>query len=104
MPQECARCRFQKIMQPETKYAKSGDYSIAYQAIGDGPIEFWYSHRASYRTSKAHGIMRCRRISSRGWQPSLALSVLTSVAPGFPIPFRSRICRRSKNAWTTFVR
>jgi pimeloyl-ACP methyl ester carboxylesterase/class 3 adenylate cyclase len=26
-------------MQPETRYAKSGDYSIAYQVVGDGPID-----------------------------------------------------------------
>ena len=28
-----------RIMQSETRYAKSGDYSIAYQAVGDGPID-----------------------------------------------------------------
>jgi pimeloyl-ACP methyl ester carboxylesterase len=26
-------------MQPQTRYARSGDYSIAYQAVGDGPID-----------------------------------------------------------------
>ena len=26
-------------MQPETRYAKSGDYSIAYQVVGNGPID-----------------------------------------------------------------
>jgi pimeloyl-ACP methyl ester carboxylesterase/class 3 adenylate cyclase len=26
-------------MQPETRYAKSGDYSIAYQVVGEGPID-----------------------------------------------------------------
>ena len=26
-------------MQPETKYAKSGAYHIAYQVVGDGPID-----------------------------------------------------------------
>ena len=39
MQQDSARCRLIKIMQPETRYAKSGDYSIAYQAVGDGPID-----------------------------------------------------------------
>ena len=29
----------QATMQPETKYAKSGDYHIAYQVVGDGPID-----------------------------------------------------------------
>ncbi len=29
-------------MQPETKYAKSGDVSIAYQVVGDGPLDLVY--------------------------------------------------------------
>ena len=37
------------VMQPETRYAKSGDVYIAYQVIGDGPIDVvevpgWLSH------------------------------------------------------------
>jgi class 3 adenylate cyclase len=36
-------------MQPETKYAKSGDVNIAYQVVGDGPVDLvllpsWCSH------------------------------------------------------------
>jgi pimeloyl-ACP methyl ester carboxylesterase len=36
-------------MQPVTQYAKSGDISIAYQVVGDGPIDLvivpgWVSH------------------------------------------------------------
>ena len=36
-------------MQPETRYAKSGDVHIAYQVVGDGPIDLvfvmgWVSH------------------------------------------------------------
>src|SRR3954466_11979207 len=36
-------------MQPETQYAKSGDVHIAYQVVGDGPIDLvyvpgWISH------------------------------------------------------------
>lgn len=36
-------------MQPETKYAKSGDVHVAYQVLGDGPIDLvivpgWVSH------------------------------------------------------------
>jgi hypothetical protein len=36
-------------MKPETPYAKSGDVHIAYQVIGDGPIDLvivpgWVSH------------------------------------------------------------
>jgi pimeloyl-ACP methyl ester carboxylesterase/plasmid stabilization system protein ParE len=37
------------VMQPETKYAKSGEVSIAYQVIGNGPLDLvyvpgWVSH------------------------------------------------------------
>jgi pimeloyl-ACP methyl ester carboxylesterase len=36
-------------MQPKTQYAKSGELSIAYQVVGDGPIDLvftfgWASH------------------------------------------------------------
>ena len=27
------------LMHPETRYAKSGDVSIAYQVVGDGPLD-----------------------------------------------------------------
>lgn len=30
---------------PETKYAKSGDYHIAYQVIGTGPLDLVFMHR-----------------------------------------------------------
>jgi pimeloyl-ACP methyl ester carboxylesterase len=35
---------------PETKYAKSGDIHIAYQVVGDGPVDLvfipgWFSHQ-----------------------------------------------------------
>lgn len=38
-----------RSMQPETQYARSGDVSIAYQVVGDGPIDLvivpgWVSH------------------------------------------------------------
>ena len=28
---------------PDTKYAKSGDVNIAYQVIGDGPVDLMYA-------------------------------------------------------------
>ncbi|HSI97467.1 MAG TPA: hypothetical protein VK926_03825 [Gaiellaceae bacterium] len=30
-------------MQPETRYARSGDVAVAYQVIGDGPVDFLYA-------------------------------------------------------------
>jgi hypothetical protein len=35
-------------MQPDTRYAKSGDVHIAYQVFGEGPIN-WFSLRLSFR-------------------------------------------------------
>lgn len=37
------------IMKDETKYAKSGDINIAYQVVGEGPLDLvlipgWVSH------------------------------------------------------------
>jgi pimeloyl-ACP methyl ester carboxylesterase len=38
-----------KGMSPETRYVKSGDVNIAYQVVGDGPVDLvfvmgWVSH------------------------------------------------------------
>src|SRR4051812_36118241 len=38
-----------RTMQPTTQYARSGDVSIAYQVVGDGPVDLvftfgWASH------------------------------------------------------------
>ncbi len=30
------------LTQPKTKYARAGDVSIAYQVVGDGPIDIVY--------------------------------------------------------------
>ena len=37
-----ARVAQEMITQPKTKYARSGDVSIAYQVVGDGPIDIVY--------------------------------------------------------------
>jgi pimeloyl-ACP methyl ester carboxylesterase len=31
-------------MTPQTRYAKSGDVSIAYQVVGDGPLDLVFVH------------------------------------------------------------
>ena len=31
-------------MRPETKYVKSGDYHIAYQVVGEGPLDLMFVH------------------------------------------------------------
>ena len=37
------------VMQPETRYAKSGDIHIAYQVIGDAPRDLIAGQRAGCR-------------------------------------------------------
>ena len=31
------------LQRPETQYAKSGDIHIAYQVVGDGPVDLLYA-------------------------------------------------------------
>src|SRR6266487_1276525 len=43
------RSQIGSVMQPETRYAKSGDVHIAYQVVGNGPFDLvltpgWVSH------------------------------------------------------------
>ena len=55
---------------PETKYAKSGEYHIAYQVVGDGPVDLvyvpgWVSHLDLYweEPSIAHFLRRLASFS-----------------------------------------
>ena len=55
---------------PETRYAKSGDYHIAYQVVGDGPVDLvyvpgWLSHLDLYweEPSVAHFLRRLASFS-----------------------------------------
>ena len=58
--------------QRETRYAVSGDVSIAYQVVGDGPLDL--VHVAGWsRTSSCCGRSRLRRASTSGWRRSAAL-------------------------------
>ena len=34
-------------MQPDTKYAKSGDVRVAYQVTGEGPVDLIMTHRVT---------------------------------------------------------
>ncbi len=43
-------------MQPVTRYAKSGEVDIAYQVLGEGPLNLVSSLRRSYRTSRTTGM------------------------------------------------
>jgi len=55
-------------MQPETKYARSGDYHIAYQVVGDGPIDLvfvagWITHLEHLWENPAFARLRQRLAS-----------------------------------------
>ena len=53
------------VTAPETRYARSGDVNIAYQVIGDGPIDLLIvpgsiSHiELTYELPEAHQLRRC---------------------------------------------
>ena len=44
-------------MRPRTQYVDSGGYSIAYQVIGDGPVDVFFS-KACCRISTCNGAIR----------------------------------------------
>src|SRR5262245_13968462 len=66
-------------VQPETRYAKSGDVSIAYQVVGDGPIDLvlvpgfvshldldWEEPRSARFLGRLGSISRLIRFDKRG--------------------------------------
>ena len=67
---------------PETRYAKSGDVNIAYQVIGDGPLDLVLVPGLISHLELELGGARATRTSSSGWRPSPALILSTSAAPG----------------------
>jgi hypothetical protein len=54
---------------PETRYAKSGDVHIAYQVIGEGPVDLVFVP-AGLRMSSWPGTIPRRRRSVAGWRRS----------------------------------
>jgi hypothetical protein len=52
---------------PKTSYAKSGDVNVAYQVLGDGPIDLVYVWGGS-RTWISSGWIRLSPAFSVGWR------------------------------------
>jgi hypothetical protein len=85
-------------MRPTTRYARSGDYSIAYQVVGDGPLDLVYV--PGFISHVEHA-----------WEdPDLALSTASLFSRLILFDKRARASRtgslstsspRSKSAWTT---
>src|SRR5436309_4386802 len=62
--------RSQLEMAPETRYARSGDIHIAYQAVGDGPVDLiwvptwiWHSEHVWEEPSAARMFQRLTNFS-----------------------------------------
>ena len=90
-------------MRPTTRYAKSGEYSIAYQVIGDAALDLvvvpgFVSHleHAWENPAYAHFLERLASFSR--------LILLTSAAPVCRIASRSRSSPVSTSAWTMCAR
>jgi class 3 adenylate cyclase len=85
---------------PETRYAKSGGLNIAYQVVGDGPLDLvyvpgWVSNVEGAWELPAHErfLRRLARFARVILSTSAARACLT------PCPQLS--CRRSRSGWTT---
>ena len=66
-------------MVPQTRYAKSGGVNIAYQVVGDGPIDlvlvpgwlsnidvFWEEPRLAHLERRLASLSRCMLSGTRG--------------------------------------
>ena len=84
---------------PQTRYAMSGDVSIAYQTMGDGPIDIIAIPGAISHVEFLHEMPGIRR-SCNVFQNSPASSPLTSVARDCRTRYQALPC--SKSAWMTF--
>jgi pimeloyl-ACP methyl ester carboxylesterase/DNA-binding CsgD family transcriptional regulator len=82
-----------RAMRPETKYAKSGDVSIAYQVIGNGPIDLvlvpgfvshvelaWEEPRLARFLTELASFSRLIRFDKRGTGMSDPMSAAPSIA------------------------
>jgi pimeloyl-ACP methyl ester carboxylesterase/DNA-binding CsgD family transcriptional regulator len=82
-----------KAMRPETKYAKSGDVSIAYQVVGEGPVDLvlvpgfvshvelaWEEPRLARFLTELASFSRLIRFDKRGTGMSDPMSAAPSIA------------------------
>ena len=90
-------------MQPITRFTTSGNVHIAYQVIGDGPLDLvyvpgWVSH-AKLAWEEPPLASFLNRLASF---PVSSSSI--NAAPGFPIELPTTSCRRSRSGWMTCAR
>lgn len=90
-------------MPPETHYAKSGGVNIAYQVVGDGPIDLvyvpgWVSHlELGWELADlVHGFERLASFAR--------LILFDKRGTGMSDPCPTTSCRRWSSGWTTSAR
>ena len=59
-------------MSPQTRYAKSGDVNIAYQVVGDGPLDLVFVPGLGLERRADVGGARARPLAAAGWRRSRA--------------------------------
>jgi pimeloyl-ACP methyl ester carboxylesterase len=87
---------------PQTRYAKAGDLSIAYQTMGSGPIDVvwvsgWLSNIEVFHEHPGYERFLQRLASFR----RLIMFDKRGVGLSDPVPLQA--VRRSKSTWTTLL-
>jgi hypothetical protein len=99
-PRDCTS-QTSGVTAPETRYVRSGDIHIAYQVVGEGPLDLVYIPAGMHHVEhiwdsapQARFLNRLPRFPACFSSTSAEQSCLTeSLEP-----------RRSRRAWTTFAR
>ena len=86
---------------PETRYAHSGDINIAYQTMGDGPLDIVIVPGSISHVEFNHELPGFTVRSCAVCPVSRALCPLTREAKACRIACPA--CRRWKNEWTMFA-
>ena len=88
-------------MQPDTRYAKSGEVHIAYQVFGHGPVNLVVvpGFVSNVETAGSSPIFP---VGCSGWRATLGWRSSTNAEPACLT--RSKTFLASINAWTTFER
>lgn len=84
---------------PTTRYAQSGEVSIAYQVMGDGPVDLILVPGIDPTSSSSTKFQRIRTTSAV-LQPSHVS--LNSTSVGRDCPIGCPACHHSNSGWTTW--
>lgn len=88
------------MTRPETRYARSGDTNIAYQIVGDGPLDLVYVHgwvsNVDFMWDEPSYARFLERLASFS-----RVILFDNEARDCPTPCRSTSRPRWSNEWTT---